>query len=144
MEDETTILPGLPEFCREVEERSVPIPRKSNLQIIIALRCHWCSKQYPPTELMALSSNQLMCRNCFGHHLVALDVLAKKIIPTECHLCHTPLSVLNDLEPGPTTRMYVINIDHAYAVACGTCKDKYMRKRADLIKGTAYGEELKV
>ena len=110
--------------------------------IIMALRCNWCSKEKPPTHLMRLSTGQLMCDLCYEHHAEALDVLAQRAAPTHCHLCGIAIGVLNDLEKGPTIRMYVINIDHAYAVACGTCKDDYMRKRADLIKGTAYGEEL--
>lgn len=113
-------------------------------QIIIALRCNWCSRQLPPTKLMKLASDQLMCDRCFEHHAEALDVLAQQAVPTKCHLCETPLNVLNDLSDGPTTRMYVINIDGAYAIACSICKDAYMRKRADLVKGTKYGEELKL
>ena len=113
-----------------------------SVQVIMALRCHWCSKSYPPTHLMEFSSNQLMCPQCYEKHQRALSVLAGQEIPKGCHLCGTPLGVLNDLSEGPTTRMYVINIDQAYAVACGVCKDEYMRKRSDLVKGTAYGKEL--
>lgn len=113
-----------------------------SVQVIMALRCHWCSQQYPPTHLMAFSSNQLMCRQCYEKHQAALRLLAGQAMPEGCHLCGVPLAVLNGLSNGPTTRMYVINIDQAYAVACGVCKDDYMRKRADLVRGTAYGKEL--
>ena len=110
--------------------------------IVMTLRCNWCSHNYPPTHLMAFSSNQLMCHKCYEKHLAALAVLGRREIPEGCHLCGTSLSVLNGLSDGPTTRMYVINIDGAYAVACGVCKDDYMRKRADLVRNTAYGKEL--
>lgn len=54
------------------------------------------------------------------------------------------MATLNDLSVGPTSRMYVIPIDGIYAVACATCKAEYCLKRADLYRGTAFGQEQKI
>ena len=112
-------------------------------QVVMALRCNWCSQPKHPTRLMHLSSGQLMCDHCYERHMQMAEVLANDI-PKGCKLCGLSLEALNNLAGRATTRMYVIPIDGIYAAACATCKDIYCAKRADLYKGTAFGQEMKL
>lgn len=110
-------------------------------QIVIAERCHWCSRQVNPREVLRLLTGQCMCPRCHEWHLHALDVLSGAV-PNGCQMCGVSTRTLNDLDNSPTIRMYVIPIDGIYAIACLTCKEGYVRKRAELYKGTAFGKEL--
>jgi len=113
-------------------------------QIVMAVRCNWCSHHKPPTRIMRLSTGQHMCDYCYEHHLHASDVLVDSEVLKGCVLCGLTFAQMRDLEIGPTFRMYVIPIDGIYALACRHCKDEYTRKRADIFKGTQYGEEMKI
>jgi hypothetical protein len=109
--------------------------------VVMAERCHWCSRQVGPSDLINISTGQRMCPRCHEWHAHALDVLAGTV-PKGCQICEIPTETLNNSHNLPTTRMYVINIDGIYAVVCATCKEEYVRKRADLYAGTAFGKEL--
>lgn len=112
--------------------------------IILAERCNWCSRQVSPSDLTKLSTGQAMCTRCREWHLHALQVLSGEATPQGCQHCGLSLATLNDLTNSPTTRMYVVPMDGLYALLCATCKEEYCRKRADLYKGTRFGEELKL
>lgn len=110
------------------------------LGVIVAARCHWCSRQVSPYDLFNLSTGQAMCLGCHEWHGYALDVLAGGV-PRGCQECGLTLDQLNALTDAPTTRMYVVPKDGVYQVVCATCKDAYCAKRADLYKGTEFGHE---
>jgi hypothetical protein len=112
-------------------------------QIIVAVRCNWCSRQLSPSDVYAFSSLQAMCKRCWEGHHHALDVLAGNM-PRACQECGLTVAELNALSNAPTTRMYVVHKDGIYQVLCLTCTDKYCAKRADLFKGTEFGARLKL
>lgn len=138
-------------------------------QIIFAARCNWCSRFSNPSDLLPFPSGQQMCRRCFEWHYHALGILSGDT-PRGCQECGLTMAQLNVLSLPPTTRMYgaeaygaeaygakaygakangalrmyVVPKDGIYAVLCLTCKEDYCRKRADLYRGTAFGQELKL
>lgn len=110
----------------------------------MALRCTWCSQHKSPYDLMHLSTGQLMCRRCYEWHHHALELLASGQLPPGCQECGLTMQQLNAVTNATTTRMYVVPKDGIYQVICLTCKEAYCRKRADLYRGTAFGQEIKV
>lgn len=111
--------------------------------IVIASRCHWCSRQLSPLDLAEFSSGQRMCSRCHEWHVHALQVLAGEL-PRGCQGCGLTLAELNSFATGATVRMYVVPKDGVYQVLCVTCKDAYCAQRADLYRGTQFGQRLKL
>ena len=110
--------------------------------VIIALRCTYCSRHLPPTELMQWQHGKLMCPRCYEAHHKALRTLFEGVPPDCCAFCNLSYEILSNLQGGATVRMYVIPVDGIYALACPTCKTEYCLKRKDLYGGTQFGQEL--
>jgi hypothetical protein len=113
------------------------------MNVVIAGRCNWCSRQVSPADLFNLSTGQAMCWRCHDWHGHALAILGGAM-PRGCQFCGLTLEDLNALTGGTTTRMYVVPVDGIYTVACLTCKEDYCRKRADLYRGTKFGQDMKL
>jgi hypothetical protein len=113
--------------------------------IVIASRCHYCSKQLSPEDMHTFMSGQNWCRSCFTWHLHAVEVL-HGAFPKGCQECGLLLDDLKKLSPAHeiSVRMFVVPKDGIYQLLCRTCKDTYCMKRADLYKGTQFAAEQKI
>lgn len=110
---------------------------------IITERCHYCSKQKSPKDIITMSGGAKICTRCWHWHHHALDVLAGDP-PRGCQECHVDYDVLERRSIDGNVRMSVIALDGIYAVVCPSCGDKIVRKRVDLFGDTEYGHKLKL
>lgn len=105
---------------------------------VIAVRCHWCSRQLPSFRVHRLSSNQVICDYCLDWHFHALDFLGGAM-PRGCQECGATWEFLRESTPGVEVRLYVVPKDQILQLLCATCVQKYTAKRPDLYKGTGFG-----
>lgn len=106
---------------------------------IMAVRCHWCSKQRPHYRSHRLASNQVICDYCVDWHIHALEFLGGGL-PKGCQVCERTFAELH-AQPGIATRMFVVPKDGIYQVLCAACAAPYTAKRADLYTGTKFGKD---
>lgn len=112
--------------------------------VVLAIRCHWCSRQFPPSRTHQVAENsQTICDLCLSWHNRALDFLAGHGIPG-CQICGSSWEALRDRTPGAEVRLYVVPRDGIYAIHCAACLKPYVAKRADLYRGTAFGAALRL
>ena len=107
---------------------------------VLAVRCHYCSKQRPEFRIHRLVSHQVICDDCLDWHANALEVLAGGV-PRGCQGCGASWAQLRDSTPGVEVRMYVVPKDGIYQVLCAACVRPYTQKRGDLYRGTKFGTE---
>lgn len=111
--------------------------------IVLAVKCHYCSKPKSPHEVMRLSGGPVMCWHCLEWHYKALQVLAGHP-PPGCQECGITFAKLAEAFPDGDIRMYVHAKDGLYQVLCKTCSDQYVPKRVDLYGDTAFGRSRKL
>ena len=109
--------------------------------LIVAVRCHFCSKQRPAFRVASLASGQKICDDCLEWHQRAVAFLGGAM-PPGCQVCGASWEFLRDSTLGDEVRMYVVPKDGIYQVHCATCVAAYVAKRADLYKGTQFGSEV--
>lgn len=110
------------------------------------IRCNRCSRELPRWRVHQLAAHSgALCEYCLAGHLHALAVLGGAM-PRYCQQCGRTREQLARLNPAdPLLRLYVVPKDGILQMLCELCKEAYVRKRADLYKGTAYGHgELKL
>lgn len=105
---------------------------------ILTVRCHYCSKERNPREVVYMSGGPVMCWHCLEWHQHALQMLAGQP-PPGCQECETPFLELNDCDGRGNVRFSVVPKDGIYQVLCQTCAGRYVQKRADLFGSTEYG-----
>jgi hypothetical protein len=113
---------------------------------VIAVRCHYCSRQLPAWRTHQLGGTerpaQRICDDCLDWHNRALDFLAGEAQPG-CQVCLATWEFLRDSAVGvETVRMYVCPKDGIYQLICSACVGPYVAKRADLYRGTPFGTEV--
>jgi hypothetical protein len=111
-------------------------------QVIIGVKCDYCSKFRSPREMIRMSGGVKMCWRCWQWHQVALKVLAG-VPPPGCQECGVTFAELK-AATGGDIRMYVHVKDGIYQILCKTCSDKYVPKRVDLYGHTAFGRSQKL
>jgi hypothetical protein len=111
--------------------------------VIAALRCNYCSRQLPPHRVHAFGTAdkpaQTLCDDCIDWHLRAIDLLAGRGIPPGCQQCGDSKEILAEKSPTVEIRLYCVPSDGIYQVLCSRCVLPYVRQRADLYRGTAFG-----
>jgi hypothetical protein len=113
--------------------------------IIVALRCHYCGKGRNPHEIINIGTGgAIMCWHCYGWHLEAVRFLTHGTLPRGCQECGKPFEELRNPGPNGDSRLYVTFKDRLYQILCGPCHDRYVTKRVDFYKDTAYGHALKL
>ena len=111
---------------------------------VIAVRCHYCSRQLPAWRTHQLeSASQRICDDCLEWHNKAIEFLAGRAMPG-CQVCCATWEFLRDSALGVEVRMYVVPKDGIYQILCATCVGPYVSKRADLYQGTPFGHALKL
>ncbi len=108
--------------------------------VVVAVRCHWCSKQRPEFRVHRLSTGQVICDVCLDWHLHALQFLGGAA-PRGCQVCERPWEQIRDFTPGVEVRMYVVPKDGILQVLCARCAGPYVGKRPDLYQGTRFGHD---
>ncbi len=111
---------------------------------VLAIRCHFCSKQRPWHRLHALQSGQTICDHCIEWHNHAAAFMQGECAPHGCQECGVTWAVLRDSTVGVEVRMYGVPKDGIYQLLCQPCKNLYVAKRADLYRGTQFGDALKL
>lgn len=109
------------------------------------VRCHYCSKARHPLEIAAIGQGGAkMCVDCYQWHLSSLKAIAAGGVPPGCFECRATWDELRlRLAPGDNpdeVKMFLVPKDGIYQLLCGMCIDAYERKRADLLRGTLYGQ----
>jgi len=87
-----------------------------------------------------LTEAQTICDYCVEWHNHAIEFLAGAA-PKGCSACGATWQFLRDSAPGVEVRLYVVPRDGIYQLLCGPCVRPYTAQRADLFRGTAYGQQ---
>lgn len=108
---------------------------------VVAIRCHWCSRELPSHRVHRLASNQVICDHCLEWNFHALDFLGGAM-PKGCQVCGQSWENLCAMEPGQSNvRMYVVPKDGILQLLCKGCAQPYVQKRADLYRGTQFEKD---
>lgn len=108
------------------------------MNLVLCVKCHYCSRWRNPKEVLRLTGGPVMCWSCYEWHQRALQVLAGTP-PPGCQQCGVTFAQLRERSGDGDIRMYVHVKDGIYQVLCRTCSDAYVPKRVDLYGDTAYG-----
>ena len=108
------------------------------------LRCNWCSKQLPRFRVHTLASGQHICDYCLDWHQHTMAFVGGECLPRGCQVCGVTWEQLHNSTVGVEVRMYGVPKDGIYQLLCAACARPYVAKRADLYKGTQFGEHLKL
>jgi hypothetical protein len=116
-----------------------------NAPNVVSVRCHYCSVFRNPHEVFPIGiGGVVMCLRCREWHDANIDALAKDGAPKGCFECRVTWAELRlRLEAGDNPaelKMFLVPKDGIYQLLCRTCSDAYERKRADLLRGTLYGQ----
>lgn len=113
--------------------------------LIVTVRCHYCSKDQHPGEIISIGTGGAkMCFRCYEWHVENINALAQGGVPMGCFECRVTWAELR-ARVGPDdnpddVKMFLVPKDGIYQLLCRTCSDAYERKRADLLRGTLYGQ----
>jgi len=113
------------------------------MNLVLAVRCHYCSHPRHPMEVLRLTGGPIMCWQCFQWHQQAMRMLAGQP-PRGCQECGVTFRGLEQRVAGGDVRMYLHAKDGIYQVLCRACSDNYVPKRVDLYAGTAFGHARKL
>jgi hypothetical protein len=112
--------------------------------VVIATRCHYCSKQRAPHDVHRIVDIRI-CRYCFEDHERRMLALRAVSAPSDCPECKT---LFSDLAEAPgncgEVKMVLVPKDGAYQFLCQPCAGRYVRKRVDLFGPTAFGRRMKL
>lgn len=107
---------------------------------ILYERCPECSRFRPPGDMMGFGANVRRCRHCQEKHVNNLVIYSNQPPPKECPDCHRNFDDLADAAGNVVTAF--VPKDGVYQPLCLPCADRYLPKRADLFKGTAFGRKV--
>ena len=111
---------------------------------VAGVRCNWCSKERPAFRIHRLSSGQAICDYCLEWHNHALEVAGGTTEPIGCQGCQQTWPMLKAITPGEDVPLYVVPKDGLYQLLCKQCVVPYVTTRADLYKGTEFGQHLNI
>jgi hypothetical protein len=116
-----------------------------NVSAVIKVRCHYCSQFRHPLEVLPIGTGGVvMCWRCHEWHCQNIEALAKGGVPHGCFECRATWDELRlRFAAGDNpddVKMYLVPRDGIYQLLCRTCSDAYELKRADLLRGTLYGQ----
>lgn len=107
-------------------------------QLILTVRCNYCSKHFPASRLIRQFNGVRICHNCYEAHNNAVDLIPGGPMP-ECQECKKTALDLAVEQNTKTPRMVAQWKDGIYQMLCHQCSDKYEHKRRDLYGETEYG-----
>lgn len=62
-------------------------------------------------------------------------------VPNGCQVCLSTWELIQARDPSTDVRMYVVPKDGIMQILCAVCAQPYVRKRADLYRGTKFEKE---
>jgi hypothetical protein len=107
--------------------------------VILLVRCHYCSKQRWPHEIIRMPKGHRCCLPCYEWHRAAIDMLSRGTPPKGCQECGVTFKALEERPGDGNTRMMLHQKDGIYQVLCPACSDRYVVQRRDLYGRTIYG-----
>lgn len=110
--------------------------------IVIGERCHYCSKFFPPADLIRFGESMVRCRNCDQSHVEAMEALATGKCPDQCGECRESCESIQ-ARTGRAT-LYLHWKDGIYQFLCAKCSAKYAGQRKDIYGPTRFGHEQKI
>ena len=113
---------------------------------IIGVRCHYCSRFFPPSQVINFGESMVRCFACQQKHLAALEVLAGNP-PNACGECGLTFEVLADQQSPPAetqVSMFMHWKDGMYQLLCARCDRQYVEGRKDLYGPTRFGRGRKL
>ena len=113
------------------------------MNLVVGVRCHYCSHFRSPREMMTLGKGAKMCWSCLEWHQHALRMLSYHP-PPGCQVCAVTFETLRQRAVDGDIPMYLVPKDGIYQVLCKRCYGNYLLKRVDLVKDTAFGSSLKL
>jgi hypothetical protein len=110
--------------------------------VIIAERCHYCSKQRSPADIMRIVGTINMCRYCYAHHQECMKALSTAAPPKTCHECTRDFKELPEtVGNSGDVEMTLVAKDGVYQLLCATCAREYTLKRSDLYNVGQFGKD---
>jgi hypothetical protein len=113
------------------------------MNLVVGIRCHYCSKFRHPKEVLRLPGGPIMCWRCLEWHQKARDALSGHP-PPGCQQCGVTFAQLQERAGSGDVSMCIHVKDGIYQVLCRTCSDKYAPKRVDLYGATEFGRALRL
>jgi hypothetical protein len=107
------------------------------------VKCHYCSRFLPPSEVMNFGESMARCLRCQAAHLAALEVLAGSP-PQGCGECGVTFAELAARTMGAEVGMFLHWKDGMYQLLCRACDRKYVQRRKDLYGPTRFGWDRKL
>ena len=115
---------------------------KASPNIVIGVRCHYCSKFRNPKEMAKIGTGgALICWHCQEWHVHALNTLTGTQ-PRGCQKCGVTFKDLAAQARGDDVRMVLVIKDGIYQIHCKSCAEQYIPKRRDLYGPTRFGKRI--
>jgi hypothetical protein len=108
---------------------------------ILMVRCHYCSQQRWPSEIIYMPKGMGCCLRCYEWNAHAIKMLSAGAPPPGCQECGITFAELERRSPGGNTSMMLHRKDDIYQILCRRCSDAYFPKRRDLYGQTIFGHE---
>ncbi len=105
---------------------------------VVKVRCHYCNRSWPPSEVITTGEATKICCYCHEKHLQAVLAFAP---PHECMVCHRTFEQISAATPGNEVHMTAHWKDGIYQILCATCDADYVQKRRDQFGDTPFGWE---
>jgi hypothetical protein len=117
----------------------------SSVPHVLKVRCQYCSHFYHPLEVLNIGQGGVvMCWKCHEWHTANLLAAFQGGVPKGCFECKATWDELRlrlTIGDNPDeVKMFLVPKDGIYQLLCRTCSDAYEQKRADLLRGTLYGQ----
>jgi len=112
---------------------------------VVSVRCHYCSKFRHPDDVHPIGTGgAVMCVHCREWHAENVSAITRGGVPKGCFECRITWAELRLRfaagDKPDEVKMFMVPKDGIYQLLCAKCTDAYERKRADLLRGTLYGQ----
>lgn len=114
-------------------------------QIIIGVRCHYCTRFRSPLEIIHMPGGVKICQPCEHRHTEALEALASGRFTGECSECGLSHEEIRaQRKCGPNGEMAIHFENGRYRAMCIECDRVYVPKRLEMYGQTEFGHGLKL
>lgn len=114
----------------------------ANVSTVLHVRCHYCSKFKPASDVRSIGEFVQICSNCYEAHNRRIEALAEP--PSECPGCQRAIADIQAAELGDKFSMFLHLRDGQYQLLCRRCDAEYIPKRKDLYGHGPFGRENKL
>lgn len=110
---------------------------------IISVQCNYCSNFVHPLEVVRYGDNVIQCFKCRERHCQAVEAFNPPAICVGCLKTWDQLRAEAD-RASLHVSFFADWRDGEYTLLCSRCDEKYIEKRRDLVRGTAFEFERKL